>query len=880
MGWWRVFLDRLRALRDGDAVHREIDEEMRFHLDMRAEEYVRRGMSPEEARREAQKRFGRLTGIKEMGYDVRGGGWLETLWQDLRFGTRMLLKQPGFTLIAVLTLTLSIGANTAIFSVVNAVLLRQLPYADPTRLVMIWEDPGSNPRNFVNPRNFADWQVQNRSFDHVAAINIGNVNLTGDGEPERLISASVSATFFSILGVNAAHGRTLLPGEDQPGGASVVVISHSLWQRRFGSDPGLIGQSIELNGDPAIVVGVMPAGFHFPGTAEIWRPLVFTPGQLESNNRGSHFLSVVARLKPGVTVPQAQAEMEAIYNQLRQQYPSALTNWQPHVASLHEDTVGNVRQALLILLGAVGFVLLIACSNVANLTMARAAARQREIAIRAALGASRARLLRQMLTESLLLALLGGGLGVLLGAWLVRLLVSLNPGNLPRLEEVRLDGYVLLFTTMLSLASGLIFGLVPALQSSKINLNEALKDAAVKTSAGRRQAKLRRAFVIAEIALSLVLLVGAGLLIKSFVRLGRAELGFNPANVLTLRVALPGNRYAAPPRQTAFYQQVIERVKSLPGAQAASLISDPPVSGSMGLWQNGFHMEGKPLPPPGQGHFASLRWITPDYFKTLGIQLLRGRVLTEADVEGQPRIVVIDEAMARQFFPDEDPLGKRIVIYWRDRIPREIVGVVGNVRQTSLAEDAGPHIYIPYSQTPLNYATLLVRTTGDPLSLAAAVKREVLAVDRDQPVYAVQTMEQIIDNSVAERRFQMTLLGLFAGVALMLAAMGIYGVMAYTVTQRTPEIGIRIALGAQGGDVLRLVIGQGMKLASGGILIGLLASLGLTQLMKTLLYGVSATDPLTFASIVVLLTFVAVLACWIPARRATKVDPLVALRHE
>ncbi len=802
---------------------------------------------------------------------------MQTPWQDLRYGVRMLWKTPGFTAIAALSLALGIGVNTAIFSVVNGVLLRRLPYADPDRLVMIWEDPGGNPRNFVNPRNFADWREQNQSFEQVAAINVGNVNLTGRGEPERLINASVSASFFSILRANAAHGRVFLAEEDKPGSSSVALISHRLWQRRFGADPNLVGQSIELNGERVTVIGVMPASFRFPGTAEIWRPLVFTPAQLDNNNRGSHFLSVVGRLKPGVTVQQAQAEMDVIYNQLRQQYPGQLTNWVPRVTSLHEDTVGNLRQPLLILLGAVGFVLLIACSNIANLTLARAVARQREIAIRAALGAGRARLLRQLLTESLLLSLLGAGLGLLLSSWFVDLLVSLNPGNIPRLAEISLDGRVLTFTLLLSLGSSLVFGLAPALSASKINLNEALKDAS-KACAGGHQSNLRRAFVIAEIALSLALLIGAGLMIKSFVRLGRVELGFNPENVLTMRVALPSNRYAEPPRQVAFYQQVVERVRALPGAQSASLSSDPPVSGSTGLWQNTFHIEGKPLPPPGERHSASLRWITPDYFKTMGIQLRRGRALTEADVEGLARVAVIDEAMARRFFPDEDPVGKRIVIYWRDRIPREIVGVVGNVRQTSLDTDAGPHMYIPYYQTPLNYATLFVRASVDPLKLASEVKSEVLAVDRDQPVYAVRTMEEIIDNSVAERRFQMLLLGLFAVVALALAGVGIYGVISYVVTERTREIGIRVALGAQRLDVLRLIIGQGIKLTSIGIAIGLLASFALTRLMKNLLYDVTATDPAIFLLIPAILACVALLACYIPARRAMKVEPMVALR--
>jgi putative ABC transport system permease protein len=804
---------------------------------------------------------------------------MSTLIRDLRYGLQMLLKKPGFTLIAVLTLALGVGANTAIFSVINGVLLRRLPYADPDRLVMIWEDPGGNPRNRVNPRNFADWSEQNQSFEQVAAIETGNVNLTGGAEPERIVYANVSPGFFSILRANAAEGRVFSPEEDKPGGASVAVISDSLWQRRFGADPTLIGRNIELSGERVTVIGVMPAHFRFPSAAEIWRPLVFTPAQLDNNNRGSHFLRVVGRLKSGVTVEQAQADMETIYDRLRQQYPRALTNWRPHVAALHEDTVGNVRQPLLILLGAVGFVLLIACSNIANLTLARAVARRREIAIRAALGAGRARLLRQLLTESLLLALLGGGVGLLLGSWLVESLIYLSPGNIPRLDEISLDRRVLAFNLLLSLGSGLIFGLAPALQASKIDLSEALKDAS-KASAGGRQSNLRRAFVIAEIALSLALLIGAGLMIKSFIRLGRVDLGFNPENVLTMRVSLPSNRYAEPARQAAFYRQVVERVKALPGAQSASLISDPPVVNSWGLWSNSFNIEGRPDPPPGHGQYASLRWITPDYFKTMGIQLRRGRIMTEADVEGRPRVAVIDEEMARQFFPNEDPIGKRLVIAIRDNGPREIVGVVGNVRQNTLAEPAGPHMYVPYYQSPLGYATLLVRASGDPLKLASAVKNEVLAVDRDQPVYAVRTMERIIDDSVAERRFQMLLLGLFAVVALALAGVGVYGVISYAVTERAREIGIRVALGAQRRDILRLVIGQGIKLTSIGVAVGLLTSFALTRLMENLLYDVTATDPATFLLIPLLLAGVALLACYVPARRAMKVDPLAALRCE
>ncbi len=805
---------------------------------------------------------------------------MQTVWQDLSYGARMLIKNPGFTVIAVFTLALGIGANTAIFSVVNGLLLRPLPYPEPERLVMIWEDPGSIPRNFVNPRNYADWREQNQVFEQVAAINTQNINLTDDGEPERMIGARVAANFFSILRVNASLGRTFLPTEDGAGSRPVAVLSYGLWQRRFSADPNVIGRMLVLNGASTTVVGVMPADFRFPQQVELWIPFVFTSNELANTNRGSHYLRVVGRLKPGVSVEQAQAEMETIYNRLRQEYPRALAKWKVHVFSMHEDMVSDVKSALLILLGAVCFVLLIACANVANLMLARATARQKEIAIRAALGASRFRLIRQLLTESFMLALAGGGLGVLLGLWGIDLLIRLNPGNLPRLDEIGLDRNVLLFTLLLSLLSGLIFGATPALQSSRINLNESLKNAAGRGGAGGGQSSLRQVFIVAEVALSLVLLAGAGLMIKSFIKLGQVELGFNPENVLTMRVSLPSNRYAEWEQQISFYRRVVDRIKVLPGVQSAALISDPPISNSVGLWQNGFRIEGQPEPPPGHGNYAYLRWISPDYFQTLGIPLLKGRLLTESDTADRPGIAVIDAAMARQFFPNEDPIGKRILIGIRDRGPREIVGIVGNVRQTSLDAEAGPHMYIPYYQTPLSYATLLVRTLADPNAASAAVKHEVLAVDPRQPIYSIRAMEQIISNSLADRRFNLTLLGIFAGVALMLAAIGIYGVMSYSVTQRTREIGIRVALGAQGSDVLRLVVGQGLRLVALGVALGLLAALALTRLMKSLLYSVSATDPVTFIVIALLLTSVALLACYLPARRATKVVPLVALRCE
>jgi putative ABC transport system permease protein len=869
-----------RNLFHQDRAEQQLTDEVEAYLEMLIDMKRQQGLNAVEARRAALIEMGGKEQVKERVREVRMGRHVERLWQDLCYGLRMLVKSPGFTVVALVTLALGIGANAAIFSVVNGVLLRPLPYPEPDRIVMISEDPGNIPTNFVNPRNYADWREQNQVFDQVAAIYTQNVNLSGPGEPERVVNANVASGFFSILRVKATVGRTFLPREDQPGSERVAILSYELWQRRFSSDQNVIGRTLVLDDENYAVIGVMPPGFSFPAGANLWTTLVFTPEQLADNNRGSHFLSVVGRLKPGGTLEQAQSDMETIYNRLRQEHPEALANWKVHVFSLDQVLLGGVRSTLFILLGAVSFVLLIACGNVANLMLARATTRQRELAIRAALGASRGRLIRQLLTESALLAVVGGGLGVLVGFLGIALLVRLDPGNIPRLDEISIDRNVLVFTSVLSLFSAATFGLAPALLSSKANPNKSLKDTAGRGSAGPAQSYLRQIFIVAEVALSLVLLVGAGLMVKSLVRLSQVELGFTPEDVLTMRVALPQSRYAERPQQISFYRQVVERVKALPGIQSAAFVSDPPVSGSVGLWQNGFEIEGQPALPPGQRHFAYLRWTTPDYFKTLGIPLLKGRLPAEGDIEDRPWIMVIDKAMADRYFPNEDPLGKHIVVYWNERRPREIVGVVGNVKQTALDYDAGPHMYVPYYQTPLSYATLLVKTPSGSSGVADEIKNQVLAVDREQPVYAVTTMEQIIAGSIAGRRFNLTLLSIFAGVALMLAAVGIYGVISYSISHRTQEIGIRMALGAQPGDVLKLVVGRGMLLVGIGIVVGCAAAFSLTRVMSSLLFDVSATDPGIFASIALLLAAVALMASYLPAREATKIDPLVALRYE
>jgi len=801
---------------------------------------------------------------------------MDTFWQDLRYGSRVLLKNPGFTAVAILALALGIGANSAIFSVVNAVLLRPLPYHDPDRIMTALHS-GWFP---VAPANFLDWRAQNHVFERIAAAQAWGASLTGRDKPEQLKALQVTPDLFPVLGVDPVLGRTFLPEEDRPGAGRVVVLSHQLWQRRFGGDPKIVGQTLVLNGVGHTVVGVMPPGFQFAPfwvtNAELWVPLDLT---LRVNDRAGRSLRVFARLKPGVTREQAQAEMDTISRRLEQQYPGTNKSLDVTVDPLHEKVVGKVRQALLVLLGAVSFVLLIACANVANLLLARSAARQKEIAIRTALGAGRLRLVRQLLTESMLLASLGGALGLLLARWGVKFLVALSPANLPRVETINLDSRVFGFTLAISLLTGLVFGLAPALQASKLDLNESLKEGGRSATEGIRRNRVRSLLMISEVALALVLLIGAGLMIRSFRRLQAVEAGFDPRRVLTLVVPLRSSQYSTGPQRSAFFQRLIERVGALPGVESASAINHLPLAGD--IWTLGFTVEGRPAPPPGEGPSAAYRIIRPNYFHTMGISLLKGRDFTEHDAAGTPGVAIINEAFARNIWPHEDPIGKRIRVNDDGPDPREIVGIVKDVKQREWTAEPMREMYLPYLQNPApSYLTLVARTTADPLSLAAAVRNEVWTIDKDVPVSQVASMEQVIAGATGGPRFNLLLLNLFASVALILAAVGIYGVMAYSVSQRTHEIGIRLALGAQTTDVIKLVVGQGMALTLIGVAIGLAAAFAVTRLMSSLLFGVSATDPLTFAVIALLLLLVALVACYLPARRATKVDPMVALRYE
>jgi putative ABC transport system permease protein len=889
MAWWKAFRDRIRALHDSDAVHREIDEEMRFHIDMRVEENVRRGMSPEGARREAEQRFGGLTRIKEMGYEVRGGGFVETLWQDLRYGVRMLLKHPGFTFIAVLTLALGIGVNTALFSVVNAILLRPLPYAEPERLVQVYEGNAQQgyDRFSFSLANFVDHRDQQSGFEQMAAYYRWNANLTGAGEPERVQVAIVSASFFPLLRVQPLLGRGFLTEEETPGKNNVVVLSYGLWQRRFGGDPGILNQSVNLSGNVCTVVGVLPADFQFPDPfgsnplseaapkVDLLRPIGYDPKNL--GDRGSHFLQVLARLKPGVELTQAQTELRAIAGRLEQQYPDRNKGWTVNVFALQDEVVRNVRPVLLLLLAAVAFVLLIACANVSNLLLARAAARQKEMAIRLALGAPRARLLRLLLTESLLLALAGGAVGLALAYCAMRAFISFSPANVPRTNEIHLDGIALLFTFGTTLATSVAFGLLPTLQASKPGVNTTLKEGG-RQAVNRARPRTRGLLVVAEVALSLLLLIGAGLMIRTFISFQRVNPGFRTDNLLTMKLALPSKKYPKPEQQVAFYKQVIERVRALPGVLGVGAVSDLPLA------EGGFFafiIEGRASASPQDDPSAVWRAITPDYFRTMGMQLRRGREFTEHDQPGTVEVIVINETMAASFWPGEDPIGKRIQIYDLQPMPwREIVGVVNDTKEAGLGAPTRPEIYVPFSQRPRTAMTLIAHTAARPEQLAGVMRAAVQTVDPEQPVFRVSTMEQFFSAEVAVPRATMFLLGALAVAALILAAVGIYGVMAHAVTQQTHEIGIRTALGATQRDVLRLVVGQGMTLTLIGVVIGLAGAFALTRLMTSLLFGVSATDPATFTIIALLLTGVALFACYIPARRATKVDPLAALRYE
>ncbi|MEK6299567.1 MAG: ABC transporter permease [Acidobacteriota bacterium] len=833
---------------------------------------------------------------------------METLIQDLRYGIRMMFKNRSFTVVAIVTLALGIGANTAIFSVVDAVLLRSVPYPEAGRLVMLWSTMQSQgvPTSGSALPDYREWRDQNQVFDGLGGFYYGDFNLSGENrDPERVQGAFVTPNFFSVLGVAPAIGRGFLPEEEQFGRHRVVLLSYGLWQRRFGANPEIVGRAIDLSGEPYTVAGVMPQGMPFLDNTpqvELWRPISFAPGD-NMDSRNNHFVYLIGRLKPGVRVEQAQADLAAIAQNIEAAHPEN-TGVGAQVVPLGEQLAGDTRTGLLVLLGAVGFVLLVACVNVANLLLARAASREKELAIRTSLGASRGRLVRQLMLESFPLGLIGGGAGLLLAMWGIDAIVSVLPPTLPRYNTIGIDSHVLVFTLGVSLLTISIFGLLPAFQATRSDVREALSDSGRSVTVGRRRSRLRGMLVASEIALALVLLIGAGLMAQSFLKLRSVDAGFSPKNVVTMRIPLPESRYpvpltitSPPPVAINFYEQLLARVAALPGVESAGLSTVLPLGAGSG-WGKFYSVEGRPAPSSlDQVPLVRFALTSPDYLGAMGIALRKGRAFTEYDTADSQQVAIINETLARRSFEDEDPIGKTIwmgppeallppeALGPENRfVRRTIVGVVADVKGSSLEKSSNPEVLAPYLQNRgegwSNALMLAVRTATSSQSAIAAIREEVRALDPDQPITNVATMEERLSQSLSQPRFSTLLLGLFAFVALLLAAVGIFGVMSYVVTQRTHEIGIRMALGAQRLDVLKLVVGHGMRLTLIGLAIGLAASFVLTRLMTSLLFGVSATDPLTFAAISLVLAGVGLAACYLPARRATKVDPMVALRYE
>ena len=862
-----------------DQVEQDLTEEMSSYVELSTDKKMKEGMNEKEARRAAMVEVGGIEQVKEEVRAVRVGFGLETFLQDIRYGMRSLLKKPGFTVTAVIALALGIGANTAIFSVINAILLRSLGYRAPESLVMLWEKNVTlqRDRNVVAAANFSDWRKHSVSFEQMVGVWDARANLTGNGaDPEGIKAQLVSAAFFSTLGVQPLVGRSFTPEEEQTGNDLVVVLSERLWRKRFGADPAILGKVVTLSGRQRTVIGVMPAAFHFLDPEVVaWAPFALDPMQFTRENSG-RFLRVVARLRSGVTLRAAQTEMSAIASQLEQQYPKYNKNWDVNVLPLYEQIVSDVRPVLMVLFAAVAFVLLIACANVANLQLGRAAARHKELALRAALGASRTRLIRQLLTESVLLSIIGGALGVAIAFWGIHALIAFAPDNIPRLHEITIDPRVLGFTLAVSVLTGVLFGLMPALQASRVDLNDALKESA-RGSTGARGRVLRSVFVIAEVSIALVLLIGAGLMIRSFARLQQVKTGFASENVLTMRVQLPTAKYRQPEQRVEFFKRAQERIAALPGVEAVGAISFLPLTGLAS--STSFAIDAQPAPRPGEEPGTEVRVVTPGYFRVIGVPLLKGRALDERD-GAESRVVLINETFARKYFPNEDPLGKHITLSWEPKASDEIIGVVGDVRETSLEREPNPAIYWPHPREAYQFMNLVVRTPVEPAHIAATLQKEIRALDPDQPLTDVRTLDAVVAKSIARPRFNTLLLTIFAGVALILASVGLYGVMNYSATQRTHEVGIRMALGATRRDIMRLVVGNGMMLTLTGIIIGVLASWSLTRVMANLLFGVTATDLPTFVGVSAVLAAVAFVANYIPARKATRVDPVIALRYE
>jgi putative ABC transport system permease protein len=894
----RILKTQFRALFRKEHLDAEMHAEILSHIGMQTEDNIKAGMSEREARRAALRAFGWVESLKEQCRGQRGTRWLEDLFEDIKFALRQLRKNPGFTSVAVITLALGIGANTTIFSVVSAVVLRPLPFPESDRLVWLSERGPNFPSMSIAYPNFVDWQKQQSVFEHLGVYNWGSYNLTGDATPQRLAASQITATAWSALRVAPALGRLFGEDEDKPGAPPVLLLSHKLWVSRFGASSGIINRSISLDGRPWTIIGVMPANFEFPTPVDIWIPLGQVSSEASYQQRDNHpGLLGVARLKSGVSTQQARAELDTIATRLEQQYPDSNRSIGVRIDPLLENRVStNVRVALWAILGAVSLVLLIASANVANLLLARAATRQKEMSLRAALGAGRGRIVRQLLTESLVLAVAGAGLAWLLAGWGLDLIRTLAGDSLPRVNEISLDARVLGFTAMVSLLTGLLFGLAPAWQATLSDVSEVLKSAAGSASAAR--ARLRQALVVGEVALTLLLLAGAGLMLRTFYRLEAVDPGFRYDHALSFRLDLPLQKYAALEQQVNFYQRLVEALGTLPGVQHVGVAYQLPLS--MEGWESTYLIEGQPDPPPGQRPSIEVTPVSPDYFRAMGIRLLRGRYFTEADNREHLRsrdlsgldadrrrraglnAIIVDEEFVRRHFPNADPIGRRVRFSSDPGEPiLTIVGVVSRVKMEGLAEQGGfVQGYLPLWQYGGRERAVVLKTATLPASLVGAVEHEVRALDPDLPIYDVRTLANVRRESLTPPRLNMSLLGLFAGLSLALAAVGLYGVVAYTATQRTREIGIRMALGAQRADVLRLVLTQGAKLTAFGILVGLTAAAGLTHLLTRLLFQVAPLDPLTFTTVPLVLGAVALLACWLPARRATRLNPMGALKYE
>jgi putative ABC transport system permease protein len=871
-------------------VEQALDDELHSAVELLTHEKIQEGLSNPEARRQAIIELGGVEQVKEEVRAVRSGMFLETFAQELRFGLRTLRKSPGFAAVAILTLALGIGANTAIYSVIDAALLRPLPYADADRIVVLYQFDENKQQDTPAPADYLDFKRQSHSFENLAAYRGVPVNLSasGDGassQPERVEGATVTSNFFSALRVQALFGRSISPDLDRPGGSPVAVLSYGLWQRRFGSDRAILGRHLEIDGEPRTVVGVMPPGFAFPTGTELWMssrfevpPHPLNPLKDPATSRGNHYFATFGRLKPGVTLAQASAEVDTIGKRLRQEYPNDEEASGGTVVPLRQDLVGETRPALLILLGAVALVLLIACVNVANIILARGASRQKEMALRIALGAGPMHLLRQLLVESMLLATAGGSLGILFAYWGVLPLRTLVPADMIGGATIALDGRVLAFTLCASLASGLFFGLVPGMRLLWSALNPTLQEGGRDASGGARAKRMRSALVVAEIAMAAVLLIAAGLLLRSFGRLLQVPEGFNPDHVLSLQISLAQARYPQKIDRSNFVKNTLQRVDAVPGVASASAISRLPLN--PGTSARSVDVEGRTAPPAGDTSPDYLV-ITPTYFQTMGVGLVNGRTFTDRDDANSQAVAVISQATAYHFWPGQDPVGK----HFRgpcgtDTTWCEVVGVVADIKQHHLEQASTMAVYVPYTQDPWAFFALVVRTKLEPANAGKAVESAIRSVDSDQPVYNVRTMREVEAASLSPQRLQISLIGVFAALALVLACMGIYGVMSYSVVQRTNEIGVRVALGAQTGDVLGLVLSDGLQLALLGVGIGLIGSFFAARLLSRMLFGVAPGDPATFGLAAAILVAVALLACYIPARRATRVDPIVALRYE